>query len=51
MGLLGHAGSKAIDAVMGTGTKESPAERMKNLFSATTKSLGSEGKAFALVEA
>ena len=51
MGLLGHAGSKAIDAVMGTGTKESPAERMKNLFSATTKSLGSEGKAFAMVEA
>ena len=51
MGMLGHAGSKALDAVFAPNSQENVATRLKTLLKSTTDALGSEGKAVAMIEA
>ena len=51
MGMLGHAGSKALDAVFAPNSKENIATRLKTLLKSTTDALGSEGKSVAMIEA
>ena len=51
MGMLGHAGSKALDAVFAPNSKENIATRLKTLLKSTTDALGSEGKTVAMIEA
>ena len=51
LGMLGHAGSKALDVIDSPGSTDTPITRLTKLITATKDNLGSEGKTVSMIQA